>query len=161
MVDIVSISHGTSSGLLYDIHHIVILVLRLIGEDYRLAAQDEEASTSHGPSISLLRHPLQLRCSRSEVKREGEVVLGDFVVELVSEVVVDRVVPLMRLPYHPRDFHTTQVFHITLLDFHSTRVFHTTPKDFRSTSHAVITTHISGLRSHITIYDITCNIASH
>ena len=51
MVDIASISHGASSGLLYDIHHIARLVLRLIGEDHRIDAQDEEASTSHGPSI--------------------------------------------------------------------------------------------------------------
>ena len=51
MVDIATISHGTSSGLLYDIHHIAISILRLIGEDHRISAQDEESSTSHGPSI--------------------------------------------------------------------------------------------------------------
>ena len=51
MVDIASISHGASSGLLYDIHYIVRSVLRLIGENHRIAAQDEEASTSHEPSI--------------------------------------------------------------------------------------------------------------
>ena len=51
MVEITTISHGASLGLLYDIHHIVRLVLRLIGEDQHIASQDEEASTSHGPSI--------------------------------------------------------------------------------------------------------------
>ena len=51
MVDIASMSHGASLGLLYDIHHIVISVLRLIRENHRISAQDEEASTSHGPSI--------------------------------------------------------------------------------------------------------------
>ena len=51
MVDIASISHGASSGLLYDSHHIARSVLYLIGEDHCIAAQDEEASTSHGPSI--------------------------------------------------------------------------------------------------------------
>ena len=51
MVDIASISHGASSGLLYNIHHIAISVLCLIEEDHRIAAQDEETSTSHGPSI--------------------------------------------------------------------------------------------------------------
>ena len=51
MVDIGSISHGASSGLLYDIHYIVRSVLCLIGEDHRIATHDEEASTSHGPSI--------------------------------------------------------------------------------------------------------------
>ena len=51
MVEIATISHGASSGLLYDIHHIARSVFSLIGEDRRIAAQDEEASTSHGPSI--------------------------------------------------------------------------------------------------------------
>ena len=51
MVEIATISHGASSGLLYDIHHIARSVLCLIGEDQRIAAQDEEASMSHGPSI--------------------------------------------------------------------------------------------------------------
>ena len=66
MVDIASISRGASSSLLYDIHHIAISVLRLIREDHRIVAHDEEA---YHPS-ELLRHPLQLGCSRSEV--EGE-----------------------------------------------------------------------------------------
>ena len=47
MVDITR----ASFGLLYDIHHIARSVLRLIGEDHRITAHDEEASTSHGPSI--------------------------------------------------------------------------------------------------------------
>ena len=51
MVEIATISHGASSGLLYDIHHITRLVLHLIGEDKCISTQDEEASTSHGPSI--------------------------------------------------------------------------------------------------------------
>ena len=51
MVDIASMSHGASSSLLYDIHHIARLVLRLIVDDHHIAAHDEEASTSHGTSI--------------------------------------------------------------------------------------------------------------
>ena len=51
MVEITTISHGASSGLLYDIHHIARSVLCLIGEDQRIALQYEEASTSHGPFI--------------------------------------------------------------------------------------------------------------
>ena len=94
----------------------------------------------------LLCHPLELGCNQSKV---GGKVLGKVVVdlvELVSEVVVDWVVLLMRLPYHqsiphhPRDFHTTRVFHTTLLDFHTTRVFHTTPRDFRYPCHPTIIT---------------------
>ena len=51
MVDIASISHGAFSSLLYDIHHIATTVLCLIGEDHYIVTHDEEASTSHGPSI--------------------------------------------------------------------------------------------------------------
>ena len=51
MVEIATISHGASSSLLYDIHHIARSVLHMIGDDQRIAAQDEEASTPHGPSI--------------------------------------------------------------------------------------------------------------
>ena len=52
MIEISTISHGASLGLLYDIHHIARSVLCLIGgEDQRIASQDEETSTSHGPSI--------------------------------------------------------------------------------------------------------------
>ena len=67
MVDIASISRGASSSLLYDIHHIAISVLRLIREDHRIVAHDEEASMSDHPS-DLLRHPLHLGCSRSKVE---------------------------------------------------------------------------------------------
>ena len=51
MVEITTISHGASLGFMYNIHHIARSVLRLTGLDQRIAAQDEEASTSHGPSI--------------------------------------------------------------------------------------------------------------
>ena len=51
MVEIATISHGASLGLMYDIHHIARLVLRLIGENHPIAAQDKEAFTSHGSSI--------------------------------------------------------------------------------------------------------------
>ena len=61
MVDIGTISHGASSGLLYDIHHIAISVLRMIGEDHHIAAQDEETSTSHGPFIKPLASSIEVR----------------------------------------------------------------------------------------------------
>ena len=51
MVDIASRSRGATSGLVYDIHHIAISVLRLIGEDHRIFAHVKEASTSFGPPI--------------------------------------------------------------------------------------------------------------
>ena len=51
MVEIATISHGASIGLLYNIYHIARSILRLIGEDQRIATQDEEASTSHGLAI--------------------------------------------------------------------------------------------------------------
>ena len=51
MVHIASRSSRGTSGLVYDIHHIARLVLRLIGEDRHIDAHDEEASTSYEPSI--------------------------------------------------------------------------------------------------------------
>ena len=61
MVEITTISHGASSGFLCDIHHIARSVLRLIEEDQRIAAQDEEASSSHGPSIRPLMSSIVVR----------------------------------------------------------------------------------------------------
>ena len=58
MVDIVSIFHGVSSCLLYDIHHIARLVLCPIREVHRIVTQDEEASTSDEHPSDLLRHLL-------------------------------------------------------------------------------------------------------
>ena len=51
MDDIISLSRGATTGLVYDLHHIARLVLHKIGEEYRIAGYDQEASTSHGPSI--------------------------------------------------------------------------------------------------------------
>ena len=51
MVDIANISHGASLGLLYNIYHIARSIIRLIREDHRFAAHNEEASTSYEPSI--------------------------------------------------------------------------------------------------------------
>ena len=61
MVEITTIFHGASSSLLYDIHHIARSVLRLIGEDQHIAAQDEKTSTSHGPSIIPLTSSIAVR----------------------------------------------------------------------------------------------------
>ena len=61
MVEIATISHEASSSLLYDIHHIAISVLRLIIEDRRITAQDEEAPMSHGPSIIPLASSIAMR----------------------------------------------------------------------------------------------------
>ena len=51
MVEIATLSHGASLGLLYDIHHIARLVLHSIREDQHVVAQDDETSTSHRSSI--------------------------------------------------------------------------------------------------------------
>ena len=51
MVHTANRSRGATSDLVYDIHHIPRIVLRLIGEDHHIDAHDEEASTSYGPSI--------------------------------------------------------------------------------------------------------------
>ena len=78
MVEIATISHGASSSLLYDIHHIAISVLRLIGENQRIAAQDEEASTSHGPSIRPLASSIEVRMQ--SIRGRGREVVGEVMV---------------------------------------------------------------------------------
>ena len=51
MADIASCSHYATIGLVYDLHHIGRSVLHQIGKERRIAGYDQEASTSHGPSI--------------------------------------------------------------------------------------------------------------
>ena len=51
MADIVSRSRYAITGLVYDLHLIARLVLHQIGKEHRIAGYDQEASTSHGPSI--------------------------------------------------------------------------------------------------------------
>ena len=51
MADIASRSCGATIGLVYDLHHIARSMLHHIGEEHRIADYDQEASTSHGPSI--------------------------------------------------------------------------------------------------------------
>ena len=158
MVDISSISRGASSGLLYDIHHIARSVLRLIGEDHRIAAQDEEASMSHGPSIRPPTSPttvrMQLVRGRGRGRGHGRGRGRPGERGGCRLVVVLFVVPLMRLSCHPGI-----PYHPSRLPYHTS--FHPPPRDFPSRCHPTIITHISSLRGHITIYDITYNIVSH
>ena len=77
MVDIASRSLGATTGLVYDLHHIVISMLHQIGEEHRIDGYDQEASTSHEPSIrppvssTLVRmQPIQGR-GRGRVDRRG------------------------------------------------------------------------------------------
>ena len=51
MADIASRSPRATTSLVYDLHHIAKLVLHQIGEEHRIVGYDQEASTSHGPSI--------------------------------------------------------------------------------------------------------------
>ena len=96
MVEIATISHGASSGLLYNIHYIARSVLCLIGEDQRIATQDEEASTSHGPSI---RPPVSSIAVRMQLIRgRGRGRGGDLVPDLGA-----------CLPRRPRTPRTRQV----------------------------------------------------
>ena len=62
-----------------------ISLLHQIGEKHRITDYNQEASTSHGPSIDLRCHPLQCVCSPFEV--EGELI-AEVVVEMVRAVVV-------------------------------------------------------------------------
>ena len=51
MADIASRSRYAINGLVCDIHHISRSVLHQIGKEHRITGYDQEASTSHGPSI--------------------------------------------------------------------------------------------------------------
>ena len=51
MADIANRSHGATIGLVYDLHHIARSVLHQIEEEHHISSYDQEASTSHGPSI--------------------------------------------------------------------------------------------------------------
>ena len=51
MADIASRSRGATTGLVYDLHHIARSMLHHIREEQLIAEHDQEASTSHGPSI--------------------------------------------------------------------------------------------------------------
>ena len=51
MIDIASRSRGATTGLVYDLHHIARSMLHQIREEHRITDYDQEASTSHGPSI--------------------------------------------------------------------------------------------------------------
>ena len=51
MANIASHLRYATIGLVYDLHHIARSVLHQIGEEHRIAGYDQEAYTSHGPSI--------------------------------------------------------------------------------------------------------------
>ena len=60
---------------MYDVHHIARSVVHQIGEEHRIADYDQEASTSHGPSIkppvsSTLIQPIRGRI-RGRVDQQG------------------------------------------------------------------------------------------
>ena len=87
MADIASLSREATSILVYDLHHIDISVLHHIEEEYRIADYDQEASSSHGPSIRPPVLSTTVVCNPFEVEREGELI-GEVVVKMVREVVV-------------------------------------------------------------------------
>ena len=51
MANIASRSRYATTGLVYKLHHIVRSVLHQIGEEHHIVGYDQEALTSHGPSI--------------------------------------------------------------------------------------------------------------
>ena len=52
MADIASRSRYATTGLVYNLHHIARSMLHQIREEHHIADYDQEASTSHGPSIT-------------------------------------------------------------------------------------------------------------
>ena len=73
MVDIASRLHRATTGLVCDLHHIARLVLHQIREEHRIAVHDQEASTSHGPSIRLLVSSTPVRMQPIQGKGRGRV----------------------------------------------------------------------------------------
>ena len=77
MADIACLSPRATIGLVYNLHHISISALHQIGEEHLIAEHDQEASTSHGPSIrppvsstSVRMQPIRGR-GRERVDRRG------------------------------------------------------------------------------------------
>ena len=133
MVDITSCSVYATTGLVYDLHHIVISVLHRIGEEHRIVSYNQEASTSHGPSIrpSVSSTPIRMQPTRGRGRgrvdrrrrgryggrghgRDGEDSCGTSKPTLPT---------LISPPYLPitRDFYTLTNLHIT---FHTSRHLH-------------------------------------
>ena len=75
MTDIASRSRYATTGLVYDLHHIVISVLHHIGEEHRIAGYDQEASTSPGPSIRppVSSTPVRMQPIRGRERGRGRV----------------------------------------------------------------------------------------
>ena len=77
MVDIASYLSYTTTSLVCDIHHIARSMLHQIEEEHRIVGYDQEASTSHGPSIrppvsstTIRMQPIRGR-GRGRVDRRG------------------------------------------------------------------------------------------
>ena len=51
MADIARRSPKATTELVYNLHHVSRSVLHQIGEEHLIAEHNQEASTSHGPSI--------------------------------------------------------------------------------------------------------------
>ena len=71
MTDIASCLRGATTGLVYDLHHIARSMLHQIEEEHYIAGHDQEASTSHGPSIRPLvsSTPVRLQPIRGRGRR--------------------------------------------------------------------------------------------
>ena len=73
MADIASHSRYDTTGLVYDLHHIARSMLHQIGEEHRIADYDQEASTSHGPSIRPLVSSTTVRMQPIRGRGRGRV----------------------------------------------------------------------------------------
>ena len=76
MADIVSRSRFVTTGLVYDLHHIAKPVLHQIGKEHHIADYEQEASSSHGPSIRPLISSTPIRMHPFEVEGGGELILA-------------------------------------------------------------------------------------
>ena len=77
MDDIASRSREATTDLVYDLHHIARSVLHQIKEEHHITGYDQEASTSHEPSIrpSVSSTPVRMQLirdrGRGRVDRQG------------------------------------------------------------------------------------------
>ena len=93
MTDIASRSHYATTGLVCDMHHIARSVLHQIGEEHCITDYNQEASTSHGPSIrpSVSFNPVRMQPIQGRGRGRERELIVEVVVEMVGEVMVEMV----------------------------------------------------------------------
>ena len=162
MANIASRSHGATTNLVYDLHHITRSVLHQIGEERSIVDYDQKASTSHGPSfrppvsstsvrMQSIRGKGKGRVDRRGHGRDGEGGCG------TPEPTLPTSMPLPPHQYLPitRYFHTSPYLPITRY-FYTPTNLHIT---FRTPTHLHIFTIFGVARASFMAVNMT--LSSH